>query len=91
MNRSLRVGLYTNSHKIANTVPLLKKGDISILDMVLDVTVKKRISWYFEKENLQFSFRTGKSTVDAVFMITRNVRVAFFFRMVTLIHSSSVI
>lgn len=88
-NLSFSTGIFPDSFKTAVVCPIFKTGDkknpsnyrpislLSTLSKVLEKLVKRRVMRYLEKNNLlssnQYGFRQGKSTEDAVLMLTSQI------------------
>jgi hypothetical protein len=88
-NFSINEGIFPDCLKIAHTIPLFKKGDrknldnyrpISMLDplsKIFEKAIKSRLLNYLKNisflSNLQFGFREGRSTDDALLKFTSEI------------------
>ena len=92
VNLSFECGLFTVILKIANLIPIHKKGDLpecnnyrpisllSNLSKIIEKLVHKRLTVFLEQKelfyDLQFSFRNNTSTNHALIHITEKIRKA---------------
>lgn len=88
-NMSFETGKFPAAFKKAVVCPIFKAGDkknptnyrpislLSTISKILEKLVKIRVTRYLEKEQLlsknQFGFRDGRSTEDAVLMLTNKI------------------
>ena len=81
INQFMKTGVFPNKMKLANVIPIYKKYDptqvtnyrpislLPVLSKVVEQTIAKQLSEYFEENKLfnqnQYGFRTGHSTEHA--------------------------
>ena len=81
INQIMKTGVFPNKMKLAKVIPICKKDDptqvtnyrrislLPVLSKVVEKTIAKQLSGYFEENKLfnqnQYGFRTGHSTEHA--------------------------